>query len=166
VLATKALVVYLVLALAMIPAAFVAFLLAQMILDDHGLGATLSDQGVIRAIVGAALYLAGIGVIGSALGWLLRSGAGAIFALVALVVILPIVLQFVTLGWVSTLYDYLPSVAGQSIYALGAEAGMTIRDLIDADRTTFGPWEGYTIMVGWAVAGLAAAGWTLLRRDA
>ena len=166
VLITKALVAYLVLALVMIPSAFAAFLLAQLILDDYGLGASLSDTGVIRAIIGAGLYLAAVGVIGSALGWLLRSAAGAIFALVALVVILPIVLQFVTLDWVSTIYDYLPSVAGQAVFSLGADAGMTLRDLIDADRVTFGPWEGYGILLAWVVVGLAAAGWSLMRRDA
>ena len=166
VLIAKAVLIYLVSVAVMIPAAFAAFTLVQNVLEEHSLAASLSDTGVTRAVIGAALYLGGVAVIGSVLGWLLRSGAGAIFALVALVVILPIVLQFVTLDWVSTIYDYLPSVAGQSIYSLGAEAGISIRDLIDADRTTFGPWEGYGILLAWAVIGLAIAGWLVRRRDA
>ena len=166
VLASKAIVVFAVTLLVMTPAAFAAFLLVQMVLDDFGLGASLSDPGVPRAVFGAALYLSAIGVVGGVLGWLLRSAAGAIFALVALVVILPIVLQFVTLDWVQTIYDYLPSTAGQAVYSLGQEAGITLRDLIDADRPTFGAWEGYGILLAWAVVGLAAAGWALVRRDA
>jgi hypothetical protein len=166
VLIAKAVLIYLVSVAVMTPAAFAAFTLVQNVLEEHGLAASLSDTGVTRAVIGAALYLGGVAVIGSVLGWLLRSGAGAIFALVALVVILPIVLQFVTLDWVSAIYDYLPSVAGQSIYSLGAEAGISLRDLIDADRTTFGPWEGYGILLAWAVIGLAIAGWLVRRRDA
>ena len=95
----------------MTPAAFAAFTLVQNVLEEHGLAASLSDPGVTRAVIGAGLYLGAVAVIGSVLGWLLRSAAGAIFALVALVVILPIVLTFVTLDWVSAIYDYLPSVA-------------------------------------------------------
>lgn len=166
VLTAKAVLVFLVTVLVMAPAAFAAFLLAQNILDQYNLGASLSDDGVIRAVFGASLYLAAIGVIGSVLGWLLRSAAGAIFALVALVVILPIVLQFVTLDWVQTIYDYLPSTAGEAVYSLGQEAGISLRDLMDADRTVFGPWEGYGVLLAWAVGGLILAGWQLMRRDA
>lgn len=166
VLTAKAVLIFLVTVLVMAPAAFTAFLLAQTILDQYNLGASLSDDGVIRAVFGASLYLAAIGVIGSVLGWLLRSAAGAIFALVALVVIFPIVLQFVTLDWVQTIYDYLPSTAGEAIYSLGQDAGISLRDLMDADRTVFGPWEGYGILLAWAVGGLILAGWQLLRRDA
>ncbi len=166
ILVVKAILVFLSTLLVMLPAAFAAFFLAQTILADQGLGAELSDPGVIRAVIGAALYLAAIAVVGTALGWLLRSAAGAIFALVALVVILPIVLQFVTLDWVQNLYDYLPSTAGQAVYSLGTEGGMSLRDLIDADRTTFGPWQGYGILIAWAVAALAGASAMLLRRDA
>lgn len=162
----KGVLIYLVTVAVMIPAAFAAFTLVQNVLEEHGLAASLSDPGVTRAVIGAALYLGGISVIGCVLGWLFRSGAGAIFALVALVVILPIVLQFVTLDWVQSIYDYLPSVAGQSIYSLGEEAGISLRDLIDADRTTFGPWEGYGILMAWAVIGLGLAGWLVRRRDA
>ena len=166
VLSAKAVLVYVVSFLVMTPAVVVAFLLCQMILDDVGLGASITDPGVIRALVGGSLYMAAIAVIGSALAWLLRSAAGAIFALVILVVILPIVLQFVTLDWVSTIYDYLPSVAGQAVYSLGEDAGLTLRDLIDADRTTFGPWAGYGVLLGWVLVGMIAAGLRLTQRDA
>jgi ABC-type transport system involved in multi-copper enzyme maturation permease subunit len=165
VLVAKAVLVVAATLVVMIPAAFAAFLLAQGMLAAQNLDAQLSDPGVTRAVIGAALYLAAVGAIGSVLGWLLRSAAGAIFALVAVLILLPILLPLIQLDWIQTFADYLPSTAGQAIYSVGNEA-VTLRDIIDPDRPEFGPWEGYAIMVGWAVAGLAIAGWTLLRRDA
>jgi len=165
VLVSKAVLVAIATLLVMIPAAFAAFLLAQGMLANQNLDAQLSDPGVTRAVIGAALYLAAVGVIGSVLAWLLRSAAGAIFALVAVLILLPVLLPLIQLDWIQTLADYLPSTAGQAVYSVGNEA-VTLRDIIDPDQPEFGPWGGYAIMVGWAVVGLAAAGWMLLRRDA
>lgn len=166
VLTAKAALVFLVAMLVMTPTVFLSFSLAQLIIEDAGLNASYSDPGVLRAVFGGALYLSGIAVLGSALAWLLRSAVGAVFTLVGLVVILPFALQFVTLDWISTIYDYLPSVAGQAVYSLGQDAGISLRDLIDADRTTFGPWEGYGVLLAWVFVGLGASGWMLTRRDA
>ena len=164
VLTAKAALVILSTILVMAPAAFAAFFLAQGILAEQGLSAQLSEPGVARAAFGASLYLAMVGVIGSALGWLLRSAAGAIFALVAVLILLPVLLPLIQLDWIQTFADYLPSTAGQAIYAIDPDSIM-MRTL-DPDQTSLGPWQGYGVLVAWAVAGLAASGWLLLRRDA
>jgi len=166
VLTTKAVLAFLVSLLVMTPTVFASFSLAQLIIEDAGLSAPYSDPGVLRAVFGGSLYLAAVAVLGSALAWIMRSAVGAVFTLVALVVILPFALQFVTLDWISTIYDHLPSVAGQAVYSLGQDAGISLRDLIDADRTTFGPWEGYGVLLAWVAVGLGLSGWLLMHRDA
>ncbi len=164
VLTAKAALMVLSTVLVMAPAAFAAFFLAQGILADQGLDAQLTDPGVARAVFGASLYLAMVGAIGSALGWLLRSAAGAIFALVAVLILLPVLLPLIQLDWIQTFADYLPSTAGRAVYTIDPD-NITMRTL-DADRTSLGPWQGYGVLVGWAVAGLAVSGWLLKRRDA
>ncbi len=164
VLTAKAALMVLSTVLVMAPAAFAAFFLAQGILADQGLDAQLTDPGVARAVFGASLYLAMVGAIGSALGWLLRSAAGAIFALVAVLILLPVLLPLIQFDWIQTFADYLPSTAGRAVYTIDPD-NITMRTL-DADRTSLGPWQGYGVLVGWAVAGLAVSGWLLKRRDA
>ena len=123
----------------------------------------MSDPGVTRAVIGASLYLAMVGVLGGVLGWLLRSAAGAIVALVAVLFLLPTLLPLVQLDWVQTIVDFMPSEAGQAIYSVDPD-----NIIVSAfeGEARFGPWEGFAVLVAWAVGGLALAGWTLMRRDA
>jgi ABC-type transport system involved in multi-copper enzyme maturation permease subunit len=165
VLIAKALTVIISVFVVMVPATIAAFLLAQGVLAELNLSAQLSDPGVMRIIIGAALYLCAVGVIGCALGWLLRNAAGAIFALVAVLILLPILLPLIQLDWVQTLSDYLPSTAGQSVFSPTTGTSVLPADM-EIDPSPFGPWEGYGIMVAWCVAALAASGWMLRRRDA
>ena len=67
-----------------LPAAFVAFVAGQSILARAHLSVPLSDPGVVRAVIGGALYLAVAALIGLGLGGLLRSTAGGIAALFGL----------------------------------------------------------------------------------
>ena len=50
----------------------------------------VSDPGVFRAVVGAGLYLAVLGLLGLGLGTIIRASAGAISALFGLLFVLPI----------------------------------------------------------------------------
>src|SRR5262249_50900907 len=63
---------------ASLPAAFVAFVAGQSILARAHLSVPLSDPGVVRVVIGSALYLAVAALIGLGLGALLRSTAGAV----------------------------------------------------------------------------------------
>lgn len=165
VLVMKAAVLVVTTLLTMIPISIAAFLAAQGQYAEFGLNAQLTDPGVGRIIAGVALYLCAIGVIGSAFGWLFRSAAGAIFALVVLLLILPLLLSLVNLDWVEAIAPYLPGSAGQAVFAPTAGFDIMPTDM-DMQTAEFGPWEGYGIMLGWAIGGLALAGWLLRRRDA
>lgn len=166
VLLAKAATVVLMTLVVMIPAVFAAFFIGNMLLGDIPEARDLSDPGIIRALVGAGLYLALVGLMGSIFGWLLRSSAGAIFALVAVLILLPVILPLIPLEWLSNLADYLPTAAGQAVYGVevnqlaamaGEMAGLTSR---------FDAWTGFAIFAAYVVVGFAFAAWVLKRRDA
>ncbi len=165
VLVTKAVVVFVAAVLAMVPVAIIGFLVAQGRYTEFGIEAALTDPGVPQIVVGTALYTAAVAVVGTGLGWILRSAAGAIFALFILLMLLPLLLEFVDLDWVQTLTDYLPGAAGQAVYT-PTEGFEILPSDFEADNEGFGTWEGYAIMWGWVLAILAAGGWMLMRRDA
>ena len=88
VLWAKAIVLGAVLAVVMVLASIAAFLVGQQLLGD-GRSTTLAADGVLRAVIGSGLYLAGIGILGIAVGALMRNTAGAIAVVVASLLIIP-----------------------------------------------------------------------------
>jgi hypothetical protein len=134
---------------------FIAFDLGQLILK-HGNGgnvpyAKLSDPGVLRAVLGSTLYIGGLVLLAIALGVIVRHTAGAITGLVALVFILPIVLQLLPDSWQHNLVRYLP-----------AQAGGAISNVVPQGPNQLAPWTGLAVFVIWIVV-LMVAGWRLLR---
>ena len=138
----------------MVVASFAAFLAAQAIfLSPDGHGTSLGDPGVIRVVVGTGVYLALAGLLGGALGWIIRSTAGAIAALVGILLVLPTIVGLLPGSLGSTLPPYLPSSAGEAF-------STSLRgDLL-------APWSGLGVIVAWVVAALVVAAVTLRRRDA
>lgn len=136
-------------------AAFAAFLGGQAMLTvNHHAGASLSDPGVLRAVFGAGLYLAAVGLMGMALGFIVRNTAGAISVLFGLLILVPIAAQALPLSWFTRVYPYLPSRAGQAIM-LTHSAGLGLS-----------PWHGYGLFLGYTAALIALAAVLLRRRDA
>ena len=137
-----------------VAAAFVAFLSGQAILSTKHVGASLSDPGVLRAVIGAGLYLAVVGLLGMALGFIIRNTAGAIATLFGILLVLPILGDVLPASWASHVTPYLPSNAGQAIMAL------------QAAPNTMAPWTGFALFVGYAAVAVAIAAVLLKRRDA
>ena len=96
-------------------ASFGAFWIGQNIFASKGLNSSVSDPGVLRAVIGGALYLAGVGLLGIGLGTILRRTAGAVAALVGLLFILPIVTGFLPASF-QAIGKYFPAQAGMSIF--------------------------------------------------
>ncbi len=132
----------------------VAFFGAQAILAGSDLQTTFVADGVARAVVGAALYLTVVGLLGMALGWLLRSTAGAIAALFALLLVVPVVFGLLPASWNDTVGPYLPNNAGRAV--------MTVA----ADGSLLSPWTGFAVFCGYAAVALVAGAVRLVRRDA
>ena len=104
--------------------------------------------------MGAGAYFALVGVIGVALGALIRSVAGSIAALVGILTLLPVLTDVLPSGLASDIGPYLPSNAGSAIFALTRASG------------TLSPAAGLAVFAGWAALFLGLAGYRLARTDA
>jgi len=112
---------------------------------------TLSQPDVLRAVVLSGVYLCLVGLIGLALGVIVRRAAAAIPALVVLVFVAPLA------GLAATpAGQYLPEL----IYANALGATKPVQGF------TLSPWAGLAIIVAYVVVLLSAGGWLLTRRDA
>jgi ABC-2 type transport system permease protein len=134
-------------------AALVAFLGGQAVLGSDG--ASLSDPGVFRALVGSAAFLTGAGLLGLALGALLRSTAVALSVFFGTMFLLPGVgMLLLPESWQQNLTPYFPSEAGAAIGAVTGQAGQLT------------PWAGLAVFAGYLAVVGGAAAWRLTRRDA
>ncbi|MFE4516685.1 ABC transporter permease [Kitasatospora sp. NPDC056783] len=134
--------------------AFVVFVADSGVLSGTRAAMTLSDAGVVRGLLGAGLYLALVGVIGVALGALLRSVAGGIAVLVATLMLVPGLTSLLPSSWQDHISPYLPSHAGEAMFAL------------QHDSTALSPTAGLVVFLGWTVLALGAAAVRLVRTDA
>lgn len=135
-------------------AAFVTFFVGQAILSQKHLQASISDPGVLRAVIGAGLYLTGVGLLGIALGALLRRTAGAIATLFGLVLVLPILAAALPSPWNTDVSKVLPGGAGQAI--------LNVRHVTDS----LSPGLGFALFCVYIVAAGAVAMVVITRRDA
>ncbi|MDW4904145.1 ABC transporter permease [Streptomyces sp. ADMS] len=135
-------------------AALAAFQLGTPGLDGEEIALSMSDDGVLRSLLGAGVYLGLVAVFGVALGVLLRSSAGAIATLVGVLLILPGLASLLPDSWYDTLSPYFPSNAGQAVYALHQSSG------------ALSPGAGLAVFAGWVALTLAGAAYRLVRSDA
>lgn len=157
VLAVKATVFALVTFVVSVLTTFVTFFASQAILSRGtlNLGVSITSPHALRIVTGAALYMSVCGLLGVALGALLRSTAAAITALAGLLFILPIMMNFLPVSWHrDAIAQWLPS-----------NAGMQIIEKV-TQPLQFSPWVGLAVFTGWVVLAFAAALVLLRRRDA
>ncbi|MEZ0070643.1 ABC-2 type transport system permease protein [Streptacidiphilus sp. MAP12-20] len=134
--------------------AFAAFAFGSGIVSGTKAALTFSDAGVLRALFMSGLYLALIGVCGVALGSLLRSVAGGIAVLVGILMLVPGLVSLLPTTWQNNVSEYLPSHAGDSMYALHQGAN------------TLSPGMGLLVLAGWTALALGGAAYRLVRSDA
>jgi ABC-2 type transport system permease protein len=134
--------------------ALAAFQLGTLGLDGEKIALSLGDDGVLRSLAGAGLYLALVAVAGVALGMLLRSSAGAIAVLVGVLLILPGLASLLPDSVYDTVNPYFPSNAGSAMYALHQSS-----DALSAGA-------GLAVFAGWVALTLAGAAWRLTKSDA
>lgn len=140
-------------AVAMTTITVATFLAAQALIGHYRTGFSLSDPGVWQVVLGTALYMVLVGVIGSMIGWIVRSTPGALVSVIALVFVLPTVLDlFGSTG--KHIAQFLPSQAGEAFAT----------SLPNSPHLTAG--AGLLVLVGWVAASVAVAAVTVRRRDA
>ena len=134
---------------------FVSFFLGQALLSSHHLNVAISAPGALRSVIGAALYATVAGMIGMALGGLLRNPAAGISTFVALFFVIPPLTDLLPTSWSSHFVQYLPSNAGEVLFGGGRGLAHPLA-----------PWTGFALLCGYAVVLIAVAAWRLRRADA
>jgi ABC-type transport system involved in multi-copper enzyme maturation permease subunit len=136
-----------------LPAVLAAFFIGQSILSSQHIDTTFGSPGVARAVFGSALYVVAVGLLGLALGALLRNTAAAISTLFGLLFVLPLIVRLLPSDWQSHVSRYLPLNAGQAVTNLHNDAG------------SMAPWSGFTLFCVYVIGVVALAAWQLRRRD-
>jgi ABC-2 type transport system permease protein len=134
---------------------FVSFFLGQALLSSHHLNVAISAPGALRSVIGAALYATVAGMIGMALGTILRNTAAGISTFVAAFFVIPPLTDLLPSSWSSHFAQYLPSNAGEVLF--GGGGGLT---------HPLAPWTGFTVLCAYAVVLIGIAAWRLRRADA
>jgi len=132
---------------------FVSFFVGQSLLASHNLDVSIGSSHALRMVLGAAAYLVLVGIIGMALGGVMRNTAAGISSLVALFFVIPPVLDLLPKSWSDNIGPYLPSNAGDAFW--GHPTGAHLSAL-----------AGFLVLCGWAAAAVVAAAIRLKERDA
>ena len=133
---------------------FVTFLVGQALISGQAPSASLGYPNVLRAVVGAGLYLAVLGLLGTAVGTLLRHAAAAIGTMVALLLVLPGIAAALPSSWSQPIEEWWPTNAGHQVAA------------VLRDSHTLPAWTGFGVMVLFTAVVLGLAFVMLERRDA
>lgn len=141
--------------LVMLGAVAIAFFGGQALYGGSGAAASISDPGVARALLGAALFPTAIALMGLALGAIMRRTASAIGVLFGVLFLAPGLLALLS-SWVGDVGSYLPSAAGQAMQTVVSHP----------EFNSLSPLMGFVVTLGWTGALLAAAAFVLKRRDA
>ena len=106
-----------------------------------------------RAVLGSALYLIAVGLLGLGLGALLRNTAGAIASLFGVLFGLQLVVGFLPATLADRIARYLPTPAGVAV------------SNVQPDPASLGPWAGFGLFCLYTAITLGLAAWLLRRRD-
>jgi ABC-type transport system involved in multi-copper enzyme maturation permease subunit len=149
----KAVVMVLTTVVLCVPATVVAFLAGQSILARQNLDIAFAAPGVLRAVIGSALYLGVVGLLGLGLGALIRNTAGAIGTLVAALLGLQLVVALLPMSIQNHVYKFLPGPAGLAVTA------------VRPDADALSPWVGFGVVCGYAAVAAGLAVYRLRRSD-
>jgi hypothetical protein len=134
---------------------FISFFVGQALLSSHHLNVAITAPDALRSVIGAALYVTVAGLIGVALGALLRNTAAGISTFAAAFFVIPPLTGLLPASVSNHLAQYLPSNAGEALW--GGTHGVT---------NVLSPWTGFAVLCGYAVILIAAGAWRLRRADA
>jgi ABC-2 type transport system permease protein len=135
--------------------AVLGYLGGNLFLDAEGVGVALSDDGMLRALLGNGLYLAGLGLFALGLGLLIRHTAAALTIGMALVLV------------VGNLAYVLPGTWGEWVAKLmPGNAGGTVAQAVPFEGAALSPWTGFAVFAAETVVVLGAGYLVFRHRDA
>jgi ABC-type transport system involved in multi-copper enzyme maturation permease subunit len=133
---------------------FAAFFVGKAIIAEH-IPVSIGDPGVARAVAGAGLYMAMLGLFALAIGAIIRHTAGAITAVLGLVLIVSQLTSLLPGSWGAHIDAWMPTNAGQLIF-----------DPAPAPGSLLSPWEGFAVFSGWTALLMIIAAYLFKTRDA
>jgi ABC-2 type transport system permease protein len=152
VLAAKAVVLTVTLFVAGTVTAFAGYFAGNWFFENQGIGIGLGEDGVLRAMFGSGLYLAGLGLFAAAVGLLIRHTAAALSVVLGLVFVVGNMVFLLPGAWGEWIGKLMPGNAGSGI----AMPVSFNPDLLD-------PWVGFAVFCG-EVAAVLLVGYVVFRR--
>jgi len=153
-LGAKVLTFSLVVAVVSLISCVAVFFICQAMLASKHAGVSITDPGVLRAVLGGAAKMVLIGVIAVGVGAIVRHTAGAVAVLFAVLLIIPGLVQLLPQPWNNNITLYLPSSAGAAMSAV-----VRFPNLL-------APGAGFLVLLAYAAATIGVAMALLVRRDA
>ncbi|MBC6460171.1 ABC transporter permease [Actinomadura sp. HBU206391] len=133
---------------------FGAFFTGQYVLTGQEAPHTaLSQDHVLRAVAGTGLYLAVVGLLGVAVGTLVRATAGALAIIVTVTLLVPAFVPALPGSWARVVGKFWPTMAGNRI--------MTVVH----DPHVLAPWAGFGLLCAVVAVVFAAAVAVFRTRD-
>jgi ABC-2 type transport system permease protein len=147
--AGKALAVAAVTFVVALPSTLVVHVAGRLMLTAGGVPTDLPPADTARVVIGAALYLVAVALVGSGFAWLLRSTAGALTATVLLLIVSP------------ALAMLLPQSIGERIRPFLPDVGAAVFESVPTTH----PWAALGVLAAYGVALLTIAAVRINRRD-
>ena len=136
--------------------AFTAFFLGQSLLASSHHSATLAGPGVLRAVIGSALYLTLCGLFAFAAAAIIRNTAATITAMLGLLFVIPVLVNMLPNSWGNDLVRWLPTSAARAIsVTVGPQ-----------DPNLFPPWGQFAVFAVCTAVLLVVGGVLFRKRDA
>lgn len=132
-------------------------LVSSPFFDTLGVSLPLDSADTWQVLGGTVLFLTLIALMSFGFGLLLRHTAGAIFLVVAIAFVVPLVLSAFQTDLIQDINKFLPMNA--------STAFMTTTDAGAAGMSILEPWAGLLVMIAWAVVPIVAGTILLKARD-
>ncbi|TGO04177.1 ABC transporter permease subunit [Serinibacter arcticus] len=162
VVAAKATVIGVVVFVTGILGTLLSYLVTLPLLPD-GAGVSLGEGETWRVIAGTGAYLALIALLSFGIGAIVRNSAGAISAVLGVLLMLPLVFQILSgfgQDWATDVMTYLPGVAGERLMTVaGASEAMS------TGMSTLSPTVGGLVLAGYVAVVLGIALTLVKKRD-
>jgi len=154
VLMAKAILVSVMLFVAGTVTALVGYFAGNAFLENEGIGMALEGD-VLRAMYGSGLYMAGLGLLTLAAGFLLRHTAAVISVVLAVVFV------------IGNMANLIPGDFGLwTMRLMPGNAGSAISTPVSFNPNLLDPWPGFAVFVAEVTVLLVAAVVLVRRRDA
>lgn len=145
---------------------FASFFIGQAIMSPHHTSTTLSHPGVLRALIGGALFLTVCGLLALGIGLLTRHTAGAVTAVAGLLFVLPLLGNLLPHSLQNDVNKWLPTVAGAQIWTAVHPPHSNSPSPLGTGGLMFAPWTGFAVFCGYAAIAIAAGVYRFRNRDA